>query len=119
MSKKSLPKRLKASTLVEVLVSFSIIAIIFVLGSQLWSQAILKQSPMYVFRGRAFIREVIDKPVHPNEVGIDTMKRMPFVCIRHIRPYQTEPYLREVSVQCYWQNRLIGTRKRYIRVQDL
>ena len=104
---------LTGSTLVEVLVSLSMIGLVFTLGMLLFQRLTSLNSPPEVFKSRALVRQVLAEPIDP-EVLESEREIMGRRLVKKLLVLQLEPALYEVQVQCFWGERLLEERKRYV-----
>ena len=104
---------LTGSTLVEVLVSLSMIGLVFTLGMLLFQRLTSLNSPPEVFKSRALVRQVLAEPIDP-EVLESEREIMGRRLVKKLLVLQLEPALYEVQVQCFWDERLLEERNRYV-----
>ncbi|MEL7531384.1 MAG: hypothetical protein AAFN10_08765 [Bacteroidota bacterium] len=112
--RRSLGRRLKGNTLVEVMMSLSLLALVFMLGMYQFHQIIGIQSPAQRFRTHAAVQHALDKALP--DLGSNTEEEMVFG--RRIqRDWQSigrDNQLLQIRVRCYRGDKLLEERFRII-----
>lgn len=92
------PLKLKGATLVEVMVALSLISIIFVIGSLIWTNLSGPSAPGKVWDSRRIAREMLHEFETNLDAGEETKKVEGRIYKREIRPLNRENSLYEVTV---------------------
>ena len=104
--------KLSGSTLIEVLMSLSLLSIVFVMGFALLQQLIGIQSPVQQFQHRTICRQVLYEPIASNYQAKEEREIKGRRLVKTIEAME-ELYL--ISVECYWGDKLLLKRSRIVQ----
>ena len=104
---------MKGNTLVEILVSLSVISLMFVLGSMIFQSLSGIHSPVQQFYDRSIVREVLYRSLPEVIEGSEEWEIRGRRVVRSILPLKTEKDILEIKVSCFWQDKLMLERSRY------
>jgi hypothetical protein len=99
-----LNSELKASSLVEVLVSLSLVSIVFVIAAMIWLQISGLQSPYHQTDQRMAARKLIDQAIATHALHDQTFTIQGIQYFRAIHPLHPENRLYEITVTAYQQD---------------
>ncbi|MDX2247951.1 MAG: hypothetical protein SF052_14290 [Bacteroidia bacterium] len=101
--------RFQGSSLVEVLTSLSVLSITFMGGWMLFRLIMGIHSPVEEFRTQLLTRQVLYETFTTEALPGEKIL-MGRTLVRSVTLLETQPPLLEISVRCYYQNRLLETR---------
>lgn len=110
------PTHLNGSTLVEVLTSLSILALVFTLGMNIFQRLSGIHSPVEKAKTQSLIREVLYAPLPPLIAPKTETEIGGRVLVKTITPINEKQGLYEIEVSAYWQENLLDSRKRIIQI---
>ncbi len=108
---------LSGATLLEVISSLALLSIIFIIGSLVFKRLGDIQSPAQVLKSRQLAEELLAAPIPypiPERQEWELQGRR---CERKIKVLVPEKGIVELSIDCYWGNRLLLNRKRIERIR--
>ncbi|MEM6766784.1 MAG: prepilin-type N-terminal cleavage/methylation domain-containing protein [Bacteroidota bacterium] len=108
------PSKVKGNTLIEILVSLSVLSLLFVMGMFLLQQLTGMYSPVKVFQHRAIVREVLYRPLPDKYQEEEEWNIKGRRVVRSIRSLNKEAHVVQVKVSCFWNEQLMLERNRYI-----
>jgi len=112
-------RKVKGNTLLEVLMSLSIISLVFLLGMGLLQQITGISSPVQRFRTRAIMQRELERTDFtfiPLEEEMEVQGRKLHRSISWINKKQE---IVEIQVSCFWGEREIENRKKIINLKNL
>lgn len=115
----SFKRKVKGNTLLEVLMSLSIISLIFLLGMGLLQQITGISSPVQRFRTRTIMQEELEKTDFtfiPLEEELEVQGRK---LHRKISWIDKQQGLVEIRLSCLWGEREIESRKKILQLKNL
>ncbi|MEM8897796.1 MAG: hypothetical protein AAGC85_06810 [Bacteroidota bacterium] len=107
---------IRGNTLVEILVSLSVLSLLFVLGSMLFQSLSGIHSPVQKFHNRSLVREFLYMPLQEDWEKDETWEIRGRHMVRRISSLGEYSGLVEIKVSCYWQDQLILERSRYTKI---
>lgn len=107
---------IKGNTLVEILVSLSVLSLLFVLGSMVFQGLSGIYSPVQQFHNRTMVREVLYRPLPEALEEEEEWEMRGRRVVRRILPLMSQEGIVEIKVSCYWQDQLILERSRYVEM---
>ncbi|MEL6194340.1 MAG: prepilin-type N-terminal cleavage/methylation domain-containing protein [Bacteroidota bacterium] len=111
------PSKVKGNTLIEILVSLSVLSLLFIIGMYLFQQLTGIFSPVQVFQHRTIAREVLYTPIPEEYQEEEELLIKGRRIIKEITPLNKEATLLQIKVSCYWDDQLMLERNRYISLR--
>jgi type II secretory pathway pseudopilin PulG len=109
--------KIKASTLLEVIVAMVVILIVFVLATGIYANVMgsspsVKQQQVKALMSGLIVKSITDSNWNDEEIMIDSIS-----LIKKVLPYQDYADLKLLEVNAYKQNKEVGNIKRIVKME--